>query len=206
MAVMLDAFDETYMPLSPPQRTIDEVHTNGLWHQTFACWLIKPSSATVFFQLRGPKNRIDPGSYDASASGHLDAGEKPADGFRELEEELGIKSDNMDKRHLGIYRNIAIRGTYINHEFCHVYAALLDDKDTPFSFQEGEVDDLEEFLIQEVINLLTQKTDSARSISGKFIKISDLCNWRERTLNSNYYLKVMLCAQDIIHGRAPVVL
>ena len=170
MAAMLDAFDETYVPLSPQQRTIDEVHTNGLWHQTFACWLIKPSSATIFFQLRGPKNRIDPGSYDASASGHLDAGEKPDDGFRELEEELGIKPHSINKHYLGIYRNIAIRGAYINHEFCHVYTALIKDNDAIFSLQEGEVDGLEELSIQEVIDLLTQKRDSVISSSGKIIR------------------------------------
>lgn len=86
----LDIFDELFNPLAPTSASIDEVHKKGLWHQTFACWVISPQRKTILFQLRGARNRIDPGSLDASASGHLKAGEKPADGFRELREELGI--------------------------------------------------------------------------------------------------------------------
>jgi len=84
----LDIFDELFNPLEPAKASIDDVHKKGLWHQTFACWIVNPQKETVLFQLRGVRNRIDPGSFDASSSGHLKAGESPADGFRELSEEL----------------------------------------------------------------------------------------------------------------------
>lgn len=216
MDILLDAFDEMFVPLVPPQRTIDEIHRAGLWHQTFACWLVNPAASTVFFQIRGPQNRIDPGSYDASASGHLEAGEKPQDGFREMEEELGINARNFETYFLGIYRNIAIRGGYINHEFCHVYLAKFNNENRDLVLQEGEVDGLAEFLIQDVIDLLLEKTISICPVSATYkhneqkssraIGISNLCNWQERTQTSHYYLKVMLCAQEYISGKEIIVL
>lgn len=205
MSVMLDVFDETYNKLSPPQRTIDDVHKLGLWHKTFACWLIHPQRATIYLQLRGPRNRIDPSSYDASASGHLEIGESPEDGFRELEEELGICADTVKKQYLGIFRNIAIRSDYLNREFCHVFLAILTPNAGNFVLQQGEVDGIEEFLIADMINLLTGKVAAIQSVNStdaKELTITKLCNWNERTTVSRYYLKVMLCAEDYISGKA----
>ena len=85
----IDIFDEEFNAIEPFVATIDVVHQKGLWHQTFACWLVHPKENKIFLQLRGPKNRIGPNTFDASASGHLSSQEKPIDGFREAEEELG---------------------------------------------------------------------------------------------------------------------
>lgn len=201
----LKVFDELYNPLEPSETTIDVVHSEGLWHQTFACWLVNKNKKTVLLQLRGPKNRIDPGSYDASASGHLGASENPDEGFRELQEELGVSINDEDKHYLGVFRNIAIRksGEYINREFCHVYLASSNHSIEDFILEEGEVDGVYEVNIEEAIDLLTGKVDKINILglnNEVEISVDDMCNYHERTNVSNYYLKVMLAAKALVEG------
>lgn len=205
----LDVFDELYNPLDPPSAPIDEVHKKGLWHQTFACWVIHPQKRSVMFQLRGPRNRIDPGSFDASASGHLSAGEKPTDGFRELHEELGITIPQEDQLHLGNFRNIAVRNSYINHEFCHVFLAKSTASPGSLTLQDGEVNGVFEASIEGAIDFFSGKTSSLTTagiewngqeyaLAEKSISIKDMCNWRERCEVSKYYLKVMLACRGFL--------
>lgn len=207
----LDVFDELFNPLEPTNASIDEVHKKGLWHQTFACWVVNPQRETILFQLRGSRNRIDPGSLDASASGHLKAGEKPADGFRELREELGIDISVENRRLIGMFRNVAIRENYINREFCHVFLAKSDKSLTDFKLQDGEVAGVFEVEIEDAIKLFTKKVSKVKALgfvrrdnkyaaSEKSMRIEDTCNWRERCEVSNYYLKVMLACQDFLRG------
>lgn len=208
----LDIFDELFNPLEPASASIDDVHKKGLWHQTFACWIVNPQKETVLFQLRGVRNRIDPGSFDASSSGHLKAGESPADGFRELREELGIDIPVENRLSIGIFRNIAIRGRYINREFCHVFLARSEQSLSGFHLQDGEVAGIFEVGIQDAVNLFAKKVPAvkARGLSKcgngyttaeKIIRIEDTCNWHERCEVSNYYLKVTLACQDFLRGK-----
>lgn len=207
----LDVFDELFTPLDPPSAPIDEVHKKGLWHQTFACWLVNPQKRSILLQLRGPRNRIDPGSLDASASGHLSAGEKPQDGFRELQEELGATIPAEDRFYLGNFRNIAVRGSYINHEFCHVFLARSEVSIGSLVLQDGEVNGVFEASIEAAIDLFAGKTTSVKAIgiewngkdyalAEKNISLQNMCNWRERCEVSRYYLKVMQAALGLLHG------
>ena len=208
---ILDIFDELYNPLAPPTASIDEVHKRGLWHQTFACWVINPQTHTVLLQLRGPRNRIDPSRFDASASGHLASGEQPEDGFRELREELGITVPNAARAYLGKFRNTATRGNYINREFCHVFLAeSLATPDT-LALQDGEVSGVFEVSIDSAIELFSGKTQSLKAIgiawdgeaygpSEREISLSLMCNWHERCETSKYYLKVMEAAKAFLQG------
>lgn len=208
----LDVFDERYQPLDPSVATIDEVHQRGLWHQTFACWLVNPESQTVMWQMRGLHNRIDPGSFDASASGHLAAGEKHADGFRELEEEVGLIVPTEDRLYLGAFRNRAVRGAYINREFCHVYLARSRASIDDLSLQRGEVSGVFSASIKETIDLLrahvevihvrgVELKEKCYAPATRLLAPHHLCNWQERCGASGYYLKVMLAARAWLSGK-----
>jgi isopentenyldiphosphate isomerase len=208
----LDIFDELFNPLNPASASIGEVHKKGLWHQTFACWIVNPQKETVLFQLRGARNRIDPGSFDASSSGHLKAGESPADGFRELREELGIDIPIENRLSIGMFRNIAIRESYINREFCHVFLAKSDKPLAELKLQDGEVSGVFEVGIEDAIKLFAKRVSKVKALglirrnnkyasSEKSMRIEDTCNWRERCEISNYYLKVLLACQDFLREK-----
>lgn len=207
----LDVFDESYQPLGPSVATIDDVHRKGLWHQTFACWVVNPENQTIMWQMRGPRNRIDPGSFDASASGHLEAGEKHADGFRELEEEVGLIIPAEDRLYLGAFRNRAVRGAYINREFCHVYLAKSGAAIDDLSLQRGEVSGVFCASIAAAIDLLTghveaipvtgvEWNEQGYALATKSLALHHLCNWQERCGALAYYLNVMLAARAWLRG------
>ena len=213
----LDVFTETFSPLDPPSATYDEVHQNGLWHQTFACWLVNRSKRTVVLQLRGPKNRVDPGTFDASAGGHLSSGENPSDGFRELKEELGITIPENNRAYLGVFRNISVRGEYTNREFCHIFLAESIMAPSDMTPEKGELNGIFEISIDDGIYFFSGKTASVDAAgiewdgqeykaSKKTLTEKDMCNSYERCHISKYYLKVMLAAQGFIQGSKILVI
>lgn len=210
----IDVFDEEFNPAEIKTLTIDEVHKKGLWHQTFACWIINPKENKIFLQLRGPKNRVGPNTFDASASGHLSSGEKPEDGFRELYEELGKNINIFDKVFLGIHRNIAILGLYLNREFCHIYMAKTTNNLSDFELQDGEVNGIFALDITDGIKLFSNQKKSVQ-IVGKIwngkqyedvvreISQEDFCLYNDRINISGYYLKMMIMAERFIQDKAP---
>ncbi|TAL27547.1 MAG: NUDIX domain-containing protein [Alphaproteobacteria bacterium] len=213
----IDIFDEMYRPLNPPAATYDEVHQKGLWHHTFAGWLVNPENRTVLLQLRGPQNKVDPGTWDASGGGHLVSGERPTDGFRELHEELGVSVAEGDRFYLGIHRNVALLGAYINHEFCHVYLAPSTARPESFKLQAGEVDGVAEIGIEDGVELFSGKRDTipATGIAwngavfarlSRNISRTDMCNYRDRCEVSKYYLKIMLAARGLLKGEKILVM
>lgn len=205
----LDIFDESFTPLPPFKASIDTVHKNGLWHQTVTCWLINPQSKLIFLQLRGPKNRVGPNTFDASGSGHLSSGETPDKGFREVDEELGSNLNLYDKTYLGFYRNIIMLPNYTNREFCHVYLAKTNADLATFELQQGEVSGIFSMDIFQGIQLF-QGRRKTLGITGKIfnghtyisqtrqISTADFCAFQERTSLCNYYLKVFLAAADFL--------
>lgn len=83
---MVDVFD-SHMNLMGVEE-ITAAHQKKMWHKVFHCWIINGNK--VLFQLRSPQMVNYPDKLDISAAGHLQSGEEPWDGLREVEEELGI--------------------------------------------------------------------------------------------------------------------
>lgn len=211
----IDIFDEEFNAIAPFVETIDMVHRLGYWHQTFACWLVNSDENKIYLQLRGPRNRIGPNTFDASASGHLASGEKPIDGFRELKEELGKHLSLANKTFLGINRNVIIQGTYINREFCHIYMAKTKNNLSDFDLQRGEVSGIFALDINDGIDLFSNAVKKV-CVKGKVwnkdcyqevcrtITKKDFCSYHDRVDISGYYLKVMIMAERYLHGQMPV--
>ena len=204
----LKIFDEYMNPIEPYTATIDRVHKEGLWHPTFACWVVRkdPVRPVVLLQLRGPKNKIDPNTFDISSAGHLSADEEPADGLRELKEELGIVKMAGDAVYLGVRRNFSGFSGYINREFCHTFmveTGLTLDELKP---EPGEVNGIFELSVEDGIKLFSNQVESVE-ISGiavidgqlvkqaRAVKKSDFCCYRDRCEISRYYLGIMIMAE-----------
>lgn len=205
----ISVFNQQGELLSPAQESIDVVHQKGLWHQTFACWLISPSQKKIFLQLRGVQNRVDPHSFDATAGGHLSVEEKPVDGFRELTEELGISISLQNQFYLGQFSNKLVRGNYLNNEWCHVYLSLSELSLKDFILQQGEVAGLFMLDIDIGIRLFSGQCQTAwiegvlNTGSGyihahRQIDVSDFCAYQERKKEFPYYLRVFQQARQLI--------
>ena len=115
----LDIYDENKNYLGFDTR--DNVHLNGLWHNTVHCWLYD-NKGNIYFQIRS-----DLKTFYTTASGHVLKGESIKEAFaREIKEEIGLDIDydkaelvniviwKMDKEKNGIItKDRAFANTYI---------------------------------------------------------------------------------------------
>jgi isopentenyldiphosphate isomerase len=121
---ILDVFDEHGRHAGTKRRA--DVHRDGDWHLAFHLWVVAP--AGVLLQRRAYDKSSWPGFLDASAAGHLLAGEAIRDGLREADEELGTTYVFDDLAHLGVHRVADTeRSGTVNRELQHVFA-VRDDR------------------------------------------------------------------------------
>lgn len=99
----------------------DAVHRDGDWHLAFHLWVVRRDG--VLLQRRARSKDSWPGRLDATAAGHLVAGERVADGLREVDEELGVRYAPGELVALGVHRvdDEPARGRR-NREHQHVFA------------------------------------------------------------------------------------
>jgi isopentenyldiphosphate isomerase len=121
---LLDVFDERGWHTGVKRR--GDVHRDGDWHLAFHLWVVRPDG--VLFQRRAATKSSWPSHLDASAAGHLLAGEAVQDGLREAEEELGTVYVFDDLESLGVHRVAdPERSGIVNRELQHVFA-VRDDR------------------------------------------------------------------------------
>jgi hypothetical protein len=137
---LLDVYapDGTHLGVKPR----GAVHRDGDWHRAFHLWVV--SADGVLLQRRGATKASWPSRLDATAAGHLLAGEDDADGLREAEEELGVAYAPADLTALGAHR-VEDDGApgMVNREVQLVFA-VRDDRplDAWTRFARGELDGL----------------------------------------------------------------
>jgi isopentenyldiphosphate isomerase len=137
---ILDVFDDRGWHVGTKRR--DAVHRDGDWHLAFHLWVVR--SDGVLLQRRARTKASWPGRLDASAAGHLLAGEAVRDGLREAEEELGVAYPFGDLSPLGVHRVAdEERPGQVNRELQHVFA-VRDDRplEAWTDFDRVEVDGL----------------------------------------------------------------
>jgi isopentenyldiphosphate isomerase len=121
---LLDVFDERGWHVGTKRRA--DVHRDGDWHLAFHLWVV--SAEGVLFQRRARDKASWPGHLDASAAGHLIAGEAVRDGLREVDEELGAAYAFDDLESLGVHRVDDVEHSgVVNRELQHVFA-VRDDR------------------------------------------------------------------------------
>ncbi|MBK1811290.1 NUDIX domain-containing protein [Clostridium sp. YIM B02505] len=167
MDEIIDIFNENFHHIGTAAKSV--VHKEGLWHQTFHCWIIRKNGDRryILFQKRANEKEDSPNLLDISAAGHLLAGETKELGVREIEEELGINPLLNHMHYLGV-RITAYRFNNIcNYEFNHVY--LLEDNTIleNFELRQNEVSGLVEIDIEEGLKLFSGQVNK---IYGSFFK------------------------------------
>ncbi len=207
MSEILDVFNEKYEWVGQAPR--EQVHKEGLWHQTFHCWILTSHDGDnfVLVQKRAGSKKTAPNKLDISAAGHLIAGETKLDGLREIQEELGISPESSKFIDLGIrISSSGTPGIKCNREFCNVVflednTALIDH-----NLQESEVSALVEIKVQDGLKLfsgeVTDLTVSAlyeengiKHIGEMNITVDDFIYRLDP-----YYLKIFIMADRYFKG------
>ncbi|MFD2701845.1 NUDIX domain-containing protein [Paenibacillus shunpengii] len=136
-----------------------EVHREGYWHKSFHCWLVRdtPQGRRVLFQKRTSSKDTFPSCYDITAAGHLTAGETVRDAARELEEELGLRTEFEQLTHLfEVTEEMSgeISGVpFIDREISNVYGCLSSWELTEYKLQASEVAGLYEADLKQMLDM-----------------------------------------------------
>lgn len=136
---LLTIFNDKFERIGVASR--DEAHANGLWHETFHCWLVNPHQQTIFLQLRSACKKDYANLFDITAAGHLLATETVEDGIREMEEELGYAQPFTQLKKVGVLPSIMTTAAIKDNEFCHVFIAEVAQVPA-FQLQQEEVADI----------------------------------------------------------------
>jgi len=119
------------------RRPRSEVHRLKLNHRAVHV-LVFNRRGDLLLQKRSMRKDCFPGTWDSSASGHLDCGEAyDACAVREVREEIGLRVEKVPERLFYIPAEPAT-----GHEFVWVYRV---ESEGPFVLQESEVDRVEWF-------------------------------------------------------------
>ncbi|GAF11497.1 Nudix hydrolase YfcD [Bacillus sp. JCM 19046] len=132
-------FDENKNEIGTASR--EEVHRLGYWHETFHCWLVEksPKKTYLYLQLRSDSKKDYPSLLDITAAGHILADETPADGVREVKEEIGIDVTLNELISLGLIAYDVTHGALIDRELAHTYLYINEFSFDSFTLQEEEV-------------------------------------------------------------------
>jgi isopentenyldiphosphate isomerase len=216
---LVDIFDANMTPIAPFRMEKDDVHKHGIWHQTFHCWMFRrdPSGDKILLQLRGADKQDNPNTFDISAAGHLQTGETPTDGLREVEEELGVEVSIESLLYLGIFKQASDRPGYYNREFCHTYFCETEALLTEYTPQEEEVDGVFELDITEGKKLFSGEVDSV-VIHGIYkengvyrphtreLRAEHMCGYNDRCVVTKYYLKILVLAYLFLRDVRPLAI
>lgn len=171
----IDVLDADGTPLlgadgMPIVKTRAAVHRDGDWHAAFHLWIY--SRDGVLLQRRGRFKRDWPGYLDASAAGHLTSGERPLDGLREVQEELGLSYLPEQLDELGRFPVVdhidESAGGGRNREHQYVYAVRDDRPLHAFTnFDPHEVEALVQVRWPGFLRLVHGEVTGARSWNGR---------------------------------------
>ena len=130
-------------------RPRSEVHRLRLLHRAVHV-LVFNRQGSIFLQKRSMLKDCFPGTWDSSASGHLDRGESyDACALRELSEEIGLVLQNTPAR---LFKLSARPET--GHEFVWVYRC---EAEGPFVLQPEEVERGEWFTPEQVSRWIAER-------------------------------------------------
>ena len=149
-------FDENYTYVKDESR--DYVHQEGLWHETFQCWLL--DEQFVYIQKRSAGKKDFPGLFDITAAGHILATETVEDGIREVEEELGLAVVLSQLRSKGVIRDVIELPNFHDYEFANVFLYESTFRASDFSLQVEEVASMHSVRKEDLIQLFLQEVDT----------------------------------------------
>ncbi|SDN24054.1 Isopentenyldiphosphate isomerase [Fictibacillus solisalsi] len=179
------------------QKTREQVHRDGVWHETFHCWftLLEGSEHYILLQKRAEVKKDYPGLLDITSAGHLMADERVHDGTREIEEELGVSIPFEELIPLGIIKGEIKQDNMWDREYCHVYMYNCDQMPA-FILQKEEVDAIYKIRLQDGVDLFTDnkaKIEAVEVYPGQQKKRVDKTDFVDQV---DYYTDVFERIQD----------
>ncbi len=152
---MIDLLDENGNVVGVQSKKM--AHQTGAWHKAVHIYLVN-NEGEILLQKRSANKDIFPNVWDVSVGGHTDAGEKNIEtAQRELEEELGVKSNLDDFQFLTQTKEILKTGKYVSSEFVDAFLVVKDVRIENIVLQEAEVADIKFVKLEEFFEMARRK-------------------------------------------------
>ena len=162
----------------------DTVHRLGLLHATSHIWVVRKAgkapafgaaslensgeevaaSWEVLLQKRSSTKDSNPGCWDLSSAGHIDAGgEKLESAIRELREELGIQASPEEMIYLGYSRRKAWKPFYgkkwLDNQISYLYVYTGSVDTDLLRLQESEVEEVQWMPLDQLCDRIEKDTE-----------------------------------------------
>ena len=189
------------------------IHTEGMWHKTFHCWIIfkkENGQDYILMQRRSSAKDSAPNKLDCTVAGHYLMGESYKDGIREIKEEIGldISVDELAPAGVRIAESISADGR-INREFQEIFFVNKAVSLFELSLQKEEVAGMIEMPIDSCIRVLSGSLSSfsARGIFVDYAQNFNLNVFNQKIsskdfiiFNDNFHHKIMILAKQALLG------
>ncbi|WHY72790.1 NUDIX hydrolase [Fictibacillus enclensis] len=181
------------------QKTREDVHRDGVWHETFHCWftLLEGSERYILLQKRAEVKKDYPNLLDITSAGHLMADERVHDGTREIEEELGVSVSFEELIPLGIIKTEIKQDAMWDREFCHVYLYNCD-RMPAFTIQKEEVDAIYKIRLQDGVNLFSGNKTEIEAVEVYPVQQKKRVNKTDFVDQVDYYTDVFERIQETV--------
>lgn len=146
------------LPIEPKPR--HEVHQNHYWHRTSHIWIYN-SQKEILCQKRSLLKDSSPSLWEAFFGGHAGAGKEMTQAAaEEVNEELqiSVKPENLQK--VTVFRNQKAT------EFEYIFALKTDLDAETIEFEKEEIDQIKWVAIDQLKQILLEKSQSGWNILG----------------------------------------
>lgn len=158
-------------------------HKEGLWHKAVVVCIIN-SKEQVLLQKRSPNKRVWPNMWDATAGGHVLAGEFGFQAIiRETREELGIELNKNEMTFLGSSISRQVKGDVINNHFNEYYIVRKDLDETKLKLQKEEVSEVKWIDKNEIIERIKDNYNGITDKEGCWEYLIKYYEWIEKNNN-----------------------
>lgn len=150
--VLMELFDEVRPDGSRTGKVVERsiAHEEGILHATSHIWIVRPNEESgydLLLQKRSETKDSNPGCYDISSAGHVEAGHDYLESaLREMKEELGITALPEQLKEIGT-RQCGFEGEFYGRPFrdnelsrIYIYEEPVEAED--LKLQESEVSEV----------------------------------------------------------------
>ncbi len=133
-------------------------HKEGIWHSSIHLIIVNKNCLKTLFQQRASDKELYPSTWDIAVGGHISSGETDHEAVkRELKEELGVDSKDLDIKLLTRYKEELINNNINNKEIVSTYILYKDINISNLVLQQEEVSDVKWITKEEMEELINNQ-------------------------------------------------
>ena len=158
MDEMIDVLDEYTGEKTGEILSRNKAHKTGVWHGAIHILIVSNDRNKTFLQKRSSNQKIYPNTWDIAVGGHISSGEDDiTSAKRELEEELGLKSDNLKLDKIDRITEKLKNNRIISNEYVSIFVIYTDFDIKDIKLQASEVSEAKWCTKKELNELINNK-------------------------------------------------